>query len=150
MESKVEQRLTVITLGVNNIEVSRKFYSGILGWIPETDLDSIVFYDLGGYILALYEHKGLAEDVGLPEKLDLPPYHGFTLAYCTNSREEVDAIFNDLSKKGVNIVKDPQEVFWGGYSGYFLDPDGHAWEVAHNPSWMINNEGRIRRIASAQ
>ena len=144
----MEQRLTVITLGVNDIEVSREFYSGTLGWTPESDFGKIVFYDLGGYILALYDHKGLAEDMNAPFDAPLPAYHGFTLAYCTNSTDEVDNLFADLDAKGVTITKPPQPVFWGGYSGYFQDPDGHAWEVAYNPSWRITGSGRFERISS--
>jgi uncharacterized protein len=142
----MEQRLTVITLGVADIEASRAFYSKTLGWTPESDYGEIVFYNLGGYLLALYSHKALAEDMTVPLPGQLSAYHGFTLAYNTNSREEVDQLFAALQEKGVAILKKPQEVFWGGYSGYFQDPDGHAWEVAYNPSWRITAEGRVERI----
>ncbi|MBI1867351.1 MAG: VOC family protein [Methylocystis sp.] len=145
----MEQRLTVITLGVNDIDVARDFYSNTLGWTPESDLGKIVFYDLGGYLPALYSHEGLAKDITAPFERKLPAYHGFTLAYCTNSRAEVDDLFVKLREKGGIILKKPQEVFWGGYSGYFQDPDGHAWEVAHNPSWRINRDGRFERIATS-
>ncbi len=144
----MDQRLTVITLGVDDIDISREFYSNTLGWIPESDLGEIIFYDLGGYLLALYTHKGLAGDIPAARTSPLPAYRGFTLAYNTNSEEEVDEVFKGLKAKGVTIAKEPQKTFWGGYSGYFLDPNGHAWEVAYNPSWRIRNKGRFERISS--
>jgi uncharacterized protein len=146
----MEQRLTVITLGVNDVAVAREFYSSTLGWTPESDLGAIVFYDLGGYLLALYGHEGLAEDTTMRFEGPLAAYRGFTLGYCTNSRKEVDDLFATLEAKGVTILKQPQAVFWGGYSGYFQDPDGHAWEVAHNPSWRITSTGSFKRIATGE
>lgn len=139
----MDQRLSLITLGVADLEASRHFYNDVLGWTPEADHGSIIFYEMGGYQLALYPHESLADDFLAERGELLPPYHGFTLAYCVNSREEVDAIFASLKAKGVAIAKEPEDVFWGGYSGYFLDPDGHAWEVAHNPFRRVTPEGRF-------
>lgn len=139
----MDQRLSLITLGVADLDASRRFYAEALGWTPEADQGSIIFYEMGGYQLALYPHESLADDFLAAHGESLPPYHGFTLAYCVNSREEVDAIFADLKTKGVTIAKEPEEVFWGGYSGYFLDPDGHAWEVAHNPFRRVAPDGRF-------
>jgi catechol 2,3-dioxygenase-like lactoylglutathione lyase family enzyme len=146
----MEQRLTVITLGVKDIDVARDFYSNTLGRTPQNDFGTILFYDLGGYLLALYRHESLAEDIPVPFDGQLRAYHGFTLAYCTNSRAEVDDLFAKLEAKGVTTLKKPQEVFWGGYSGYFRDPDGHALEIAHNPAWRIKRKGRFARIEAAQ
>ncbi|WP_068113593.1 VOC family protein [Tropicimonas marinistellae] len=140
----MEQRLTMIGLGVRDVAVAREFYSGVLGWTPSNDMGHIVFYDLGGYFLSLYGEEALAEDAALPFERPLPAFRGMTLAYNTNSPAEVDAVFETLRAAGAEILKPPQEVFWGGYSGYFRDPDGYAWEVAHNPGWTIGSDGRAR------
>jgi catechol 2,3-dioxygenase-like lactoylglutathione lyase family enzyme len=142
----LEQRLSLITLGVADLDRAFTFYTDVLGWTPEGDNPGIVFFNLGGYLLALYPHSGLAEDMTLeagPGGTAPQGYRGFTLAYITRSREEVDAIFAKLKAAGATILKSPQQVFWGGYSGYFLDPDGHAWEIAHNPFKVIDDEGRV-------
>jgi uncharacterized protein len=145
--SILEQRLSLITLGVADLARARAFYTGVLGWTPEDGNPNIVFFDLGGFLLALYPHTGLADDMtlGADNASAVPQgYRGFTLAYITRSREEVDGIFAKLQAAGTTILKPPHEAFWGGYSGYFLDPDGHAWEVAHNPFKVIDAEGRVR------
>jgi uncharacterized protein len=139
----MDQRLSLITLGVSDLEASRRFYADVLGWIPESDQGSIIFYEMGGFQLALYPHDALADDIPALHEEPLSPYHGFTLAYCVNSREEVDSLFADLKAKGATIAKEPEDAFWGGYSGYFLDPDGHAWEVAHNPFRRVSSDGRF-------
>jgi uncharacterized protein len=143
----MEQRLSILTLGVADLEVSRRFYADMLGWTPESDQGSIIFYEMGGYLLALYPHEALADDIPVAHDDPLPAYHGFTLGYCVNSREEVDALFGALKAKGVTIAKEPEDVFWGGYSGYFLDPDGHAWEVAHNPFRRVAEGGRFEALS---
>lgn len=139
----MKQHVTMISLGVRDLDRSRAFYSDVLGWTPSSDLGEIVFYDLGGFFLSLYGAEALAADALLPFEGDLPAYRGITLAHNTNSRAEVDTVFDSLRAAGAEILKEPQEVFWGGYSGYFRDPDGHAWEVAHNPSWTIGPDGRV-------
>ena len=132
----MNQHLHLITLGVRDFERSRKFYTETLGWEPASNSsDEITFFQAGGVILALYPREKLAEDA-----LTSPEGGGFagvTLAYNAASEQEVDEIIVDLAAKGVQIAKQPQKVFWGGYSGYFKDPDGHLWEVAHNPfTWI--------------
>ena len=131
----LRQRLSIVTLSVADVVASREFYVGRLGWVPETDSDdNIVFFDLGGVRLALYGVAALAEDIGPGVSPPAPGgFNGFTLAHNVGSIEEVDEIFASLAKDGVTILKPPAKVFWGGYSGYFADPDGHPWEVAHNP-----------------
>lgn len=142
--SILEQRLSLVTLGVSDLHRARAFYTGTLGWKPTGSNPNIVFFDLGGMLLALYPHGALADDMLATAEGELPPYRGMTLAYNTRSEAEVDAVFAKLRTAGVSIVKEPQRVFWGGYSGYFRDPDGHVWEVAHNPFWRVEADGRIR------
>ena len=142
----MEQGLSLITLGVRDIAVSRRFYVETLGWQPMAEPGGVVFFDIGGLVLALFPHIELAKDIGLPLGEGVrEAYHGFTLALNKNSEAEVDALFAELRGKNVTILKEPHRVFWGGYSGYFADPDGHTWEVAHNPDWTIGNHGRITR-----
>jgi len=139
----LQQRLSLITLGVRDIAVSRRFYEGVLGW-HTLDEGDCLFFDMGGYALALYPTAKLVEDIGpdapAPQRTG---FHGFTLAYNVGSIEEVDAIFGQLEARRVTILKPPQPVFWGGYSGYFADPDGYPWEVAYNPFVTIDDDGRM-------
>lgn len=138
-----QQRLSLITLGVGDLDVSRAFYTQLLGWHTPDDGDAL-FFDMGGYALSLFPMETLAEDIGedvaLPERAG---FNGFTLAYNVGSIAEVDALFEKLEAQGVTILKAPQKVFWGGYSGYFADPDGHPWEVAYNPFVTITEDGRM-------
>jgi catechol 2,3-dioxygenase-like lactoylglutathione lyase family enzyme len=142
----MEQGLTLITLGVRDLAASRRFYVETLGWRPMAEPEGVVFFDIGGLILALFSHEDLAKDAGLEMGQGVnEAYHGFSLAVNKNSAAEVDALFAELSTKNVTILKCPQRAFWGGYQGYFADPDGHVWEVAHNPAWTIGAHGRITR-----
>ena len=139
----MEQRFTIITLGVDDLAKSRDFYAKGLGWTPSSfGGDSIAFFQVGGYVLGLFPRDELAKDMGLSET---PPAQtgGFTLAYNARSKEEVNAVLEKAVKAGAKLLKDAEEVFWGGYSGYFSDPDGHAWEVAFNPHWEISAEGTV-------
>ncbi len=106
---------------------------------PET-----AFFDLGGIVFSLYPYKDLAKDRNVAtDSNDNGATEGFALAYNARSKDDVDLIFSRLKEKGATILKEPEEVFWGGYSGYFCDPDGHAWEVAFNPHWVILKDGRV-------
>ena len=139
----MNQHLHIITLGVSDLETSRKFYTDILGWKPSTgDNEGIVFLQAGGIVLALYPRLALAEDA-----LTSPEGNGFsgiTLAYNARSESEVDEIIRDLKAKGVKIIKEPQKVFWGGYSSYFADPDDYRWEVAYNPFSSFDESGNLK------
>ena len=136
----MEQRLTIVGLGVENLEVSAHFYENILGWKrADSSTDSIVFIQLNGILLSLYPREKLAEDAEVDAAGS--GFKGFSLAYNTRSKEEVDLIFNDLESKGVEIIKNPEEVFWGGYSGYISDPDGNLWEIAWNPFLPLDDDG---------
>ena len=119
---------------------SKHFYSDVLGWKPFQDNGGIVMYKLNGMILSLYGQHELMEDA---QAKDDGKGSRFTLAQCLRSTEEVDALFAALKKNKVKILKEPQKVFWGGYSGYFADPDGHLWEVAHNPFLEMDTEGNV-------
>ena len=142
----MERRISLITLGVKDLEASRRFYVETLGWQPMFETKGVIFFDVGGCFFALFPHTELAKDMGMATGAGVNErYHGFSLAYNTNSEAEVDAVFAELRAKNVKVLKEPQRAFWGGYSGYFADPDGHAWEVAYNPAWTIGKDGRVAR-----
>ena len=139
----MDPRLTLITLGVHDLDRAIAFYRDVVGWTPASVVDGdVAFFDLGGVILALWRHRDLAADSGLTAD-GLGAYHGFALAHNLRSPAEVDAVFARLHERGAAIAKWPVATDWGGYSGYFVDPDGHRWEIAHNPFWPIRDDGRI-------
>jgi catechol 2,3-dioxygenase-like lactoylglutathione lyase family enzyme len=138
----MEQRLSLITLGVSDLQRAVTFYERVLGWKAAASPPEIAFFDLNGVVFSLYQHNDLAKDMQSATG-NAGTYQGFALAHNVQSREEVNSIFLLLKKNGATIVKEPQEAFWGGYSGYFSDPDGHNWEVAFNPYWTIQKDGRI-------
>ena len=136
----MQPRLSFITLGVQDLDKSKAFYNDVLGWMPMVDANGIVMYKLNGMILSLYSQHELMEDA---QATDDGKGSRFTLAQCLNSTEEVDAVFAHLKKHKVTIKKEPAKVFWGGYSGYFADPDGHLWEIAHNPFLHMDKAGNV-------
>jgi hypothetical protein len=128
----MEQRITFITLGVKDLQTSIDFYENKFGWKRSPmSSENIVFFDLNGIHLSLYERVALAEDATVDPAGN--GFKGFTLAHNVGSEKEVDELIENLLKKGVKIVKEPQKVFWGGYSSYISDPDGNLWEIAFNP-----------------
>ena len=142
----MEQRLTMVTLGVRDLARSRAFYEQGLGWTLGGGVEGqVAFYQLGGLLLGLYGLEALAEDA----KLELAPlapgksFGGITLAYNQPDKAAVDATLKEAAAVGATILKPAEEVFWGGYSGYFADPDGHPWEVAFNPFWTLNDDGSV-------
>jgi uncharacterized protein len=137
----MEQRLSLVTLGVSDLERAKRFYEA-LGWVTNTEpgLD-VYFFQAGGMVVALWSRARLAEDSGVE---DSGGWGGVTLAHNLRSPEEVDAVIAEAEAAGATIPRHGAETFWGGYSGVFVDPDGHPWEVAHNPSWTIENDGSIR------
>lgn len=139
----MNQHLHLITLGVRDFEKSCKFYTEILGRKPISGSnDDIAFFQTGGVLLALYPREKLAEDaMTSPEGSG---FSGITLAYNARSEAEVDEIIRDLKSKGVKIAKEPQKVFWGGYSSYFADPDDYHWEVAYNPFFAFDEDGNLK------
>jgi len=138
----MEQRLSLVTLGVEDLQRAVAFYEGVLGWKIAASPPGVVFFDLNGVILALWPHRDLAQDMNAAPGTT-PAYPGYSLAHNVGSIEEVDAIFATVKRHGAKIDKPPAKTSWGGYSGYFSDPDGHRWEIAHNPHWTILKDGRI-------
>lgn len=134
------QRVTLITLGVADLARSKAFYAA-LGWTPTADEGEVVFYQINGMVMGLFGLGPLAKDQGRP---DAPLGTGaVTLAQNFETEAEVDTAFAAAIKAGAVALKAPEKVFWGGYSGYYADPDGHVWEVAHNPFWPLNADGSL-------
>lgn len=134
------QRITLVTLGVADLERAKAFYAE-LGWAPDEVTPGAAFYDLGGMRMGLFGLADLAEDQGQP---GAPLGTGaMTLAQNFPSTAAVDAAFARALAAGATLLKAPRAVFWGGYSGYFADPDGHVWELAHNPFWPLTDDGKL-------
>lgn len=138
----MQPRITIIGIGVKDLARANAFYLDILGWEKTKDSnDDITFIKLNGILLSLYPIDKLGEDATVT--LGDARYRPVTFAHNLESEQEVDSVFEDLRNEGVEIVKSPEKVFWGGYSGYFADPDGNLWEVAHNPFLAMDTEGNI-------
>lgn len=138
----MKQHLHIITLGVKDLEASKKFYAETLGWKISRPQEGIAFFQAGGVVLAIFPRDELAKDALVsPEGSG---FAGFSLAHNAQSESEVDEIIADLRSKGVKIVKEPQKVFWGGYSSYFADPDDNLWEVAYNPFFPFDENGNLK------
>jgi uncharacterized protein len=136
----MEQRVSLITLGVRDLARARAFYEA-LGWTTNAAPDDdVVFFQGGGTIVALWGRDRLAEDTGVE---DSGGWGGITLAYNTRSPTEVDAVIAEAEAAGGTVLRRGAEAFWGGYSGAFADPEGHAWEVAHNPHWTLAEDGSV-------
>jgi len=136
----VEQRVSLITLGVRDLARARAFYEGI-GWRTNAEPDDdVVFFQTGCMVVALWGREQLAEDTVVT---DSGGWGGVTLAHNVRSPEEVNAVLQEVREAGGTVLRDGAETFWGGYSGVFADPEGHAWEVAHNPRWRIGDDGSI-------
>ena len=132
--------MSLVTLGVRDLERARGFYEG-LGWTTgAAPGDDVVFFQAGCMIVALWGRDQLAEDSGVA---DGGGWGGVTLAYNVRSPEEVDAVIEEARSAGAQIPREPAEAFWGGYTAAFVDPEGHPWEVAHNPRWTIDDDGSV-------
>lgn len=134
------QRVTLITLGVDDLERAKTFYAN-LGWQPAQAQEGVVFYQMNGAVLGLFGRAALAKDQGRPGA-DLGT-GAMTLAQNFSTEAEVDDAYKTALKAGATGLKLPEKVFWGGYSGYFADPDGHVWEVAMNPFWPLAEDGSL-------
>jgi uncharacterized protein len=136
----MDQRVTLITLGVGDLRRARAFYEAI-GWRSRAAAeDDVVFFQAGGMIVSLWDRERLATDSGVPFS---EGYGGVTLAHNVDSPAAVDEVVAEAAGAGATVTREPAETFWGGYSGVFLDPDGHPWEVAHNPHWTLREDGSI-------
>lgn len=134
------QRVTLITLGVADLAAARAFY-GRLGWVEHSGTEGVAFYQLHGQLLGLFSREALAKDQGRP---DVTLGTGaVTLAQNFATEADVDAAYAAALAAGGTALKSPQKVFWGGYSGYWCDPDGHVWEVAMNPFWTLSPDGSL-------
>ncbi len=136
----MEQRLSLITLGVTDLARSRAFYEA-LGWqTGARSSDDVVFFQVGGIVLGLWGRAQLAKDSGVD---DPGGWGGVTLAYNVRSPDQVSGVLAEAEAAGGRVVRGAAETFWGGTSGVFLDPDGHPWEVAHNPGWPLGDDGSV-------
>jgi uncharacterized protein len=137
----MEQRISLVTLGVKDLAVSKRFYVDGLGWKPVFQNNEIIFFQTGGMIFALFLRDKLAEDFQTdPETFGRA---AMSLAYNVRAKSEVDLLLKQAATAGAEILKPAREASWGGYSGYFADPDGFAWEVAWNPVWHVAPDGSV-------
>ncbi|MDE0590160.1 VOC family protein [Halocynthiibacter sp. C4] len=138
----MDQRISLITLAVNDVATSAAFYEGI-GWQRVETEDGVVAFDLIGQTLGLYPREMLAKDLGM-EAHEIGGFSGVTLGYNVREKDEVAPLLERAKASGGRIVKSAQDVFWGGHHGYFADPDGHIWEVAHNPFSPLGKDGAFQ------
>lgn len=140
----MQPRISLITLGVDDVAASRRFYEK-LGFVasPASQAE-VAFFQLGGLALALFGRGALADDAHVDSDTSAGTFSGITLAHNCRSEAEVDQTFAHAIGCGATVRKQPEKVFWGGYSGYFADPDGHLWEVAYNPYFPLDAEGRLQ------
>ena len=138
----MEQRMSLVTLGVADLRRARRFYEDGLGWTPGFASDDVVFYETGGPIIALWSRSALATDAQIED--DDSMFSGIALAHNVRSRADVEAVLAEAAAAGAAILKSAEDTPWGGYSGYFADLDGHLWEVAWNPAWRIGENGSVK------
>jgi len=136
----MKQSVSLITLGVSDYEKANAFYAA-LGWQPVLEIEETAFFQANGVVLVLWAREKLAADSGIAD--GGARWGGITLAYNCRSPEEVDAVIEEARAAGAEIPRSGAKTFWGGYSGVFVDPDGHPWEVAHNPHWTIGPDGSV-------
>lgn len=137
----MEQRISLVTIGVADVSRARAFYEA-LGWKSSAATDAVVvFFQAGGLVFALWGRGELAADSGVAD--DSGGWGGITLAHNVRSPAEVDAVLAEAERAGATIARPSAETFWGGYSGLFVDPDGHRWEVAWNPGWPLRDDGSV-------
>ena len=137
----MEQRISLVTLGVKDLVASKRFYVDGLGWKPVFQNQEIIFFQVGGMIFALFLRDKLAEDFQTDPAMF--GRAGMSLAYNVREKSEVDPLMQQAAKAGATILRSARQASWGGYSGYFADPDGFAWEVAWNPAWRLAPDGSV-------
>lgn len=136
----MEQRISLVTLGVADLARARAFYQR-LGWRGQ-EVEETVFFQAGGIALVLWGRDKVADDAGL-EGSNTDGFGGMTLAHNVRSRVEVDQVLDEAAKAGAEIIQAARETFYGGYAGFFTDPDGHVWEIAYNPGFPLDGDGAI-------
>jgi predicted lactoylglutathione lyase len=136
----LEQRVTLLTLGVASYERATAFYAA-LGWSPTLEIEETAFYEANGLVFTVWSREKLSADMGIPD--DGARWSGIALAHNVRSRDEVDAIVEQARANGGEITREPSETFYGGYAGAFRDPDGHVWEIAHNPGFGLDDDGNV-------
>ena len=137
-------RVTVITLGVSDLDESTEFYKSVLGTSPNTSYDGVTFIELPGVWVSLYPLENLAKDISRDVPTNQREFSGITLAYNAHRQEDVISIIERARTAGARVVKEPQETFWGGFSGYFADPDGYYWEIAWGPMFDFTESGELK------
>ena len=137
----MDQRISLITLGVADLRRAMDFYAG-LGWEGASPDGDVAFFQAGGMVFALWGRDKLAADSGIEQ--DTGGWGGVTLAHLVRSPGEVDAVLESARAAGGTVPRPGGKTFWGGYSGIFCDPDGHPWEIAHNPGWTLAEDGTVR------
>ena len=141
----MQPRISLITLGVADLAGATAFYTRLGFARSSASNDHVTFMKAGGLVLSLFDRRALAEDVGLAPDADAPAgFAGVTLAHNVSSEAQVDVVLAEAVAAGARLIKPGQKVFWGGYSGYFADLDGHLWEVAHNPFFPLDNQGQVQ------
>ena len=141
----MDQQAHFITLATQDLDAARAFYAGGLGWTPTLDVPGeIIFFQVGhGIMLGLFESGNFAADLGSADEPPVP-IRGVTLSHNVTSPAEVDRIVAAAAAAGASVIKTPQYAAFGGYHGHFADPNGIIWEIAHNPSWRVDDDGRVR------
>jgi uncharacterized glyoxalase superfamily protein PhnB len=135
----MEQRISIVTLGVDDLRRARRFYEA-LGWEGQ-EVEETAFFQAGGMALVLWGREKLADDSGVAD--DGASWGGIALAHNVRSRAEVDAVVEQAERAGATVTRPPADTFYGGYAGCFRDPDGHVWEVAHNPGFSLDEHGNL-------
>lgn len=138
----IDQRISFVTIGVDDLEKAKRFYIEKFGWKPMKDSDGIVFFKMNGSVFGLFPNHELAEDAGVAN--DGKGFKRFTMAINLKSEQEVDKVMDELAQKGVKIVKSAEKVFWGGYRGYVADAENNLWEFAYNPFLEMDEEGNVK------
>lgn len=137
----MEPRLSLVTLGVADIARARAFYERLGFKASSASNESVAFFDAGGVVLALFGRGSLASDASLPDST--PGFSGVALAHNVAAQADVARVLAEAESAGATIVKPAERAFWGGHTGYFTDPDGHIWEVAYNPFFPLDSQGRV-------
>ena len=137
-------RVTLITLGVSDLNESTKFYKSVLGTPPNTSYDGVTFIELPGVWVSLYPLESLAGDISPGVPSNKPEFSGITISYNARNRNDVISIIERARSTGARVVKEPQETFWGGFSGYFADPDDYYWEIAWGPMFDFTERGELK------